>query len=531
MARKTEEQEFRFPLKGIDLVNPRTRQDTDTAFDLVNVQIHDTLESRARGGIRPGLSKYNSAQVSGTNRIQLLDYATTVANSGPSTTGVGYRTTRIVAVSNGAITMVPSSGAMNAATVSGSRTLSATSPFMLSSELYGRVYITDGISYKIWIASNNTATDWTPTTGSLPGTDGTRVARLITTWGGRLVMAGLPAEPHNYFMSAVGAPLDWDSTPDNPTPASAVVGDEGDLGQLGGVITGLAPFNDDILIMGTDKSLLAMTGNPAQGGGVDVLEEGIGMAFGKAWCMDPNGRLFFFSSQGTIYSLDGPSSAPTPISQNSINPSLASINLNTNFVRMAWNEKQYGFHVFITPFTAGAATHWFFDVRTQGWFKWVHAQNNHNPMSVLQFDGDAPADQKVLIGSEDGYVRLIDSTVSNDDGTAISSFVVLGPMNYGGQPFIIKELQGHLDSNSSSMLYEFGVGDTPELAIANLAGVFTGDGTLAAGRSITVNPRQRAVWAFLKVGHTSSSTPWAFELFRVRNSVVTSAKARRHSEP
>jgi hypothetical protein len=349
-------------------------------------------------------------------------------------------------------------------------------------------------------------------------------------WRSRIVLAGLPSDPHNYFMTKVGDPLDLDYSPDTVTADQAVAGDVGVLGKMGDVLTCLIPYNDDILLFGCDHSIYAMSGDPQDGGGYDLISDTIGMPFGAPWCMDSTGRVYFFSSKGQVYRLDGPQSAPVPISNESIAPDLDAVNLNTNLIRLTWDEKLQGINVFITPYTAGATTHWFYDSRTQGWFRDVFGNTSHNPMTVLTLDADDPADRVILIGSEDGYVRQIDDTVSTDDGGAISSFVIMGPISNGGNPFIITELQGHLDSNSSSMLYEIGVGDTPETAIANFAGTFTGDGTMAAGLGVTHNPRQRANWAFVKVGQTSSATSWAFEKVRVAYSTVESSRGRKHSE-
>jgi len=529
MAREAKELLLTFPFLGVDVVAPREQQPQSTCFDLQNVQFTDTLEGRQRGGIRPGLSKYHANTFGGTGRIQCIDYATTVVDTAPPTGGTGLRTILAVAVRGGTVSRFNTT-TITAATAGGSRTLSSTSPVIFSTELFGRIYFTDGISYKIWIASNNTLSDWTPTAGSIPGTDGTAVARLIETWGSRIVLSGLASDPHNYFITAIDDPLDFDYAPANPTDASAVAGDVGILGKIGDPITSIIPYNDDILLLATDHSLWAMGGNPAAGAGFDIISDSVGVPFGKPWCMDSTGQVYIFSTKGTIYRLAGPSSPPEPITNASIAPLLDAINLNTNLIRMAYDEVRQGFWVFITPYTAAATTHWYYDARTQGWFKYVFAATNHNPMTVKVYDGDAPTDRVILIGSEDGYVRFVDDTVSTDDGTAISSYVIMGPISGGGKPVIITELQGNLDPDSSSMLYEVGVGDTPQAAAADFAGSFTGDGTLAAGRGVTHNPRLRGFWSYIKVGHTSSSTPWAFESIRVKYSVITSSKGRRHTE-
>lgn len=529
MSRQVTEQEFRFPLRGKDVVTPRTAQGPDTFVDGQNVRIFDSLESRARGGLRYGLSKYLSAQLSGSNRIQNITNITTIANTSPNTSALFVRQVKGVAVSNGTVSMFNTS-AFTAAASSGSRSLSNTAPFILSAGLFSKVYFTDGISYRVWDGSDNTVTDWTPTAGSLPGTDGTSVPRLIAMWRSRIVLSGLRTDAHNWFMSRLGNANDFDYDPAEQDKIQAVAGGTGKVGTIGAPINSLMPYTDDVLLIGTDSSIHAMSGDPADGGVLDTLSTSTGTAFGQPFTMDSYGNLYFFSSRGSIHMIAAGGGAPQSLTEGNIDPELRSVDLNTSFVRMAFDDSQLGLYVFISPFSAGATTHYFFDLRTKGWFPISFANTSHNPFAVSVFDGDDPDDRVVLLGGEDGRIRKLDKSVSNDDGTAISSYVLLGPIKAeGNKPFVLSELQAHLDLNSSSMRYEVVVADTPERAILNIAGTFTGDGTFSAGLSPTHNPRKRGYWGYIKVGDTSSSSPWAFEYLRARLSVISSSRGRQRA--
>ncbi len=72
--------DLRFPLKGVDVSQGFGMQQPGTTPIGQNVRAYDTLTLRARGGSRPGLTRYINAQVNGTNVIQELNYVV----------GVGY---------------------------------------------------------------------------------------------------------------------------------------------------------------------------------------------------------------------------------------------------------------------------------------------------------------------------------------------------------------------------------------------------------------------------------------------------------
>lgn len=350
MARETQIATMGFPLGGVNVVAPRSAQPEGTCFDCLNVRPFDVSEARSRGGARPGISKFVSSTIGGTTRVQDINSTTTVINSAPASSSLRVRQVLAVAVRGGTVYQVDSSS-VSAATTSGVRTLSSTAPFIFSAELFGRVYYTDGTSYKIWVAANNTTTDWTPTAGSLPGTDGTTTPRLIEMWRSRLVLSGLRSDPHNWFMSKLGDPLDWDYAPATVTETQAIQGGSGVVGKIGDVITCMIPYSDEILIVGCDHSIYQIAGDPqASSGRIDLISDTIGMAFGRPWCRDSAGNVYFFSSLGHVYVIPGGTGRPQPLTNNSIAPLLIDTNLNTVLVRMVWDEVQQGLYLFITPF-------------------------------------------------------------------------------------------------------------------------------------------------------------------------------------
>lgn len=71
--------ELQFPLLGVDKGRTTSQQPQLTTPAIKNMRPYDTLDSRARGGQRPGLDKKYSEQISATtNPIVALCSVTVV---------------------------------------------------------------------------------------------------------------------------------------------------------------------------------------------------------------------------------------------------------------------------------------------------------------------------------------------------------------------------------------------------------------------------------------------------------------------
>ena len=517
-----------FPKMGIVVTVPRTQQPPETCVDSQNVRARDSIDGRSRGGLRPGHSRYVNTTFGGGTKIQDINYSTIIANSAPAANTLSYRQTAPMAIANGTVYAFTAPNTVTAATVGGARTLSNTVPFIFSSELFQRIYIVDGTSYKIWIASNNTTTDWTPTAGSLPGTDGTVAPRLIEMWRSRIVLSGLRTDPHNWFMSRLGDPLDWEYAPASTTETQPVQGGVGVVGKLGDVINSIIPYSDDICIFGCDHSIWQLAGDPQAGGRMDLISGTIGMAFGRPYCQDSTGTIYFLTSRGSVCTMRGGGSPlgtggnPVSITEDSIDPLLTNTNLNTTYVRMVWDEEQNGAYLYLTPFLNSASTVWFYDAKNKGWFKDAFSNTNVGPTSVKAFDGDLPGDRVVLLGGRDGYIRYVNVNSVYDDNIsnyAIGAYVIIGPTmaEDGKKPFILTELQALTDSSSNTIKYEILTGDTPDAALDTASVAFTADGSWGAGMGSCENPRVRGYYIYYKIGSNSATTSWAIE--RVRSKI------------
>jgi hypothetical protein len=513
-----------FPLGGVDLSQGLLRQPKRQAEGYrqryttptgQNVRSQDPALRRERGGSRPGLSKFVAAAVVADWLIQEL--GTVSVSGGGDLPGGGRvsnssgRAVQCIAVCQGNVFAV---NAGDVGWTSATNNTGNSPPFNYSGVLYSaennqKLYFADGTNWAYYDPRRGEVNTWTASAGTLPADSENNAPRLICTWRGRTVLSGLLQDPQNIFFSRVNDPHDWDYAPAEKSPVDAVALNLAPQGFVGDLVTALIPYSDDVLVVGCDHHVYLLRGDPAAGGQVDLVSDTIGIAWGVAWCKDPYGTLYFFSNRGGIYSLV-PGQAPLRVSQ-AIEQLVQEVDTGTNAIRMIWDDRYQGLHVFVTPLAAPAdATHYFFEARTGAWWTDVFADDDHNPLCCAVFDGNEPDDRALLLGCWDGYVRKLDLDADDDDGTAIASEVVLGPiLTATTDDMLLKELQATLGEDSGDVAYAVHVGAHPEAALAATAAV---SGTWSEGRNPTAPVRRAGHAVYVKL---TSSVQWALEGIRM----------------
>lgn len=337
------------------------------------------------------------------------------------------------------------------------------------SQCNGLVYFVDGVHFRQFDPSTGVVSDWTASAGSLPVDGASRAPRIIETWRGRIVLAGLIGLSFEWFMSRIGDPRDFDYAPPDPpgpAPDDPVSSQTGPQGIVGDVITGFIPFNDDLAYFLCSHSIYMLQGDPQDNGQITLVTDAIGGAFGRAWCKGPDGTVYFFSNRCGIFTLT-PDRQPQRISQN-IEQLVQNVDTGANRVTMMWDDRFQGVHIWITPMAGGDAEHLFYETRTHAWFQEIYDQALHNPLCACQFDGNNPEDRVVLIGSFDGVVRYLDPNADSDDGRTIFSTVVFQPLlSPGLDDMILTEWQAVLGSDSGPVKWSILAGTTAEQALNN----------------------------------------------------------------
>lgn len=476
-----------------------------------------------------------------TKRAEFISVGTNQASNGTpnvhnvrlvnsAQSGASPRTLTTMAVSGGDIVKFTTSGTVS---VTGGTAALDSAAYVQSTTLFKNVYWTDGRQYKEYHPVTNEVVTYKCTSaGQMPN----RCA-LIETWRGRIVLARSADEPHNWFLSKKDEPNNWDFFPAVPGETDAVAGNNSPAGLCPDIINSVVPYSEDILVFGGDHSIWALVGDPAAGGRLELVSDVAGMSFGRPWCKDPNGVLYFFGSQGGIFKWV-PGARPERVSVNKIERQLQEVNLSTHYIRLVYNYKDEGIHILQCPFGAGGTTvsHWFLELQTGAFSKdkfgtstWTNVQ----PTAAMVVDGDEFDDRSVVFGCEDGYVRKWDKAAKSDDTrtdgvthNAIDAFFTLFPLPGLSEESTAFESQFSgltvvLDPEQEGARYELYASETPEEI-----GVARRMGDLVPGRNPPKWDRVSGSYCGLRIRNAAPEQRFAWERGYVRVSSAGPVRAR-----
>ena len=385
----------------------------------------------------------------------------------------------------------------------------------------GEIYVADGQEIQVYSAADDTVRELRAKSfGAVP-----HRARLIEQWRGRMVAARTDEAPGIWRMSRMGDWEDWDEFPTVPDAAAAVTSQTSRAGVCPDAINTIVPYSDDVLWFGCDNSIWQLSGDPGAQHVFDNINDEIGMAYGKPWCRDDVGRLWFFGSKGGLYTME--QGSLRDIAGDRIRQRLRKVDLSKYFVRLAYNYEEDGIHIFLCPFDNPQipVDHYFYCKRT-GSFHVDHFGTDSvfiNPTAVQVVDGDAPADRCIHIGCEDGRIRRWGKS---DNGTvpysdevnaspaalnplaAIDSYVLIGPLApvRDTSEAAFSDFTAILSSKFDGCNYEFFASDDPEHL-----GRAVAQGTLSGGRNATELVRVSGDSVFLRLRNNSKDSYWSLE--------------------
>jgi hypothetical protein len=340
--------------------------------------------------------------------------------------------------------------------------------------------------------------------------------RLTTFYRGRWVVARGDKDPYSIHASAVGDPLNWDFYSLAPKVTDAFSGANQDTASNPDVVNALAPFYDDVLIVGGENSITQYRGDLSSLGEIDYFTDSTGFAFGDSWCLSPSGNLYFFGSRGGVWvmqpKVDARTVPPVEITASTIAEALRDVNLQTHLVRLVWDYAEQGFHVFITPIDADSVSssqqHWYYCERTKSWWREQFGTTALQPFSAALLAGDTADQRRVAIAGTDGYLRIYDGAASSDDGTLIASKALIGPIlppdtALEARINSLNAVLGNVDTGCSWALY---ASDDPALPGAAVA-----TGTFTQGRNPRISARARGSYLWLELSNLTAGGRWAVE--------------------
>lgn len=420
-----------------------------------------------------------------------------------------------------------------------------TSDQLSMAEAFEKCFIVNGTKFRYIAFAGGTPSwnTWTASKGSLPSK-----AYLICRYHGRIVLAGNPDEPFQWYMSRQFDHTDFLYTANDA--GSPVKGGDADAGQVGDIIRALCPFHDDYLVIGCNSSIWVLFGNPASGGELRSVTDEVGMFGAKSWCFGPDKSLYFVGTNKHFYRLV----MPGGVSNLSVKrlPNIAlddPFAPSTHRVTMCYDKDRHGILVSITKLADGTNSNYWYSLQIVDGEEKIggFCPESYPPVcasySMLYYDADNPAYKGLLVGSTDGYIRKFDNSAKSDDGgttdIAIQSHVGIGPFPMGDG----ERKEGTLESmdmtvatgiNSSSadsdnVAYKVfsarTAADAIKRFIANtaprIAGLFKGPGNK---RGTTRRQPVSGLFGMIRLENNTIDESWSFESLDVKGDIVGRAK-------
>ena len=264
---------------------------------------------------------------------------------------------------------------------------------------------------------------------------------IMELWNGRIVKAGYSQNPQQWSMTAQGDPYDEDVQPPLPFAGRAILGTLSRIGPSPRPVTALRAIDDDFLFWGTDASIYRMTGDPTQGGQLDLVTDEIGMAFGASICKSPEGRIYFMASDGGVwqYAYNGGAGRVSlpwieerlkALDLRQVRPVLQ-YSLETRQVRIyLLRRDNTGPREILEDGTR--PPHFIMEEDSGAWSELTFGHDSLEPQAVTTLDGDGSEDLYELIAGWDGRLRAWSRDAFDDDGVQIDSEAELGPFDSGG---------------------------------------------------------------------------------------------------
>lgn len=335
----------------------------------------------------------------------------------------------------------------------------------------------------------------------------------MTVFRDRLVWASGRA----WYMSRQGSIGDYDYSVGAEDQGAAIAATVSDAGQPGEPIVAMAAGGYDYLLFFAEDTTWVLRGDPRYDGQLYNLSRTEGCVDSHAWCYGNKGEVYFLSKQGLCVLPADMSKAPEQISNNPLPRQLRGLSRFSYNISLAYDSQDQAVVILVVPKGDGSGEHWRFDVDSGSFWKFTFANPDHQPVEAIEFSGTPNRPSRVVMACRDGIVRQMSGT--DDDGTAISSEIVLGPFQASEIPMheaIINEVTGVFDITSGTVTLGIFVDDSADEVMRRATDGSIADFTSTIGPGLTnvIRPRRRGVAFCVKV---TSSNQWAFEALSVTN--------------
>ena len=233
---------------------------------------------------------------------------------------------------------------------------------------------------------------------------------LITSFGGRIVLAGLPTSQTNWFMSKLGDPLDWTNVVSAAHTAQAG-GTSTSFGKLGEPIITMFPFGESGLLLAGNNSITYMTTDPVVSGAQFVrMSNSVGVKSVDAWCQGPEKTCFIVSDDG-VYQVS-PNQFNIQRGQNITSGRLdgffGSLADGDVDIKLAYDPPRTTVMMFVNrPADPIGMEHYQLHVPTGSWWKWTSNDTRMDTMTTHCFHSPYGGERKgVWYGYESGRICI-----------------------------------------------------------------------------------------------------------------------------
>jgi hypothetical protein len=362
--------------------------------------------------------------------------------------------------------------------------------------------------------------------GSMPSR-----ATIGDPWRGRACLTGNSVDPHQWYQSRQLNPYDMMYGEDDEQ--SAVAGTDAKAGKVGDIITASIPYSDDYKIYGSIGDLWLLRGDPAAGGTLDKLIEGIGVVSQWSWCFDDAGNLYILDLKG-LYKITRGLANIVPMTSDKIPNFTKDLALNpeTQRIVISFDPDKQCLIISVTTIETGSNANYVYDMQSEGFFPCNDYPVQDAIMCSHYYDADDPEQRRLLFGCWDGHIRIRDNAAKSDDigsmlspaSAAIDSYVLLGPVmigqnhNYNGKMKTMTVVTaggkaGGTVPDSNDVDYEVYVGDDAETVMEKAdAGTSLLSGVISApGRAKPVRRNARGVFIAVRLGNDTALETWGME--------------------
>ncbi len=371
--------------------------------------------------------------------------------------------------------------------------------------------------------------NWTLTDGTFP--DGG--SNVMALFEGRIFMNSM-YNPNQWFATRQGDPLDLDDSVENDVQA-AISSQSSEAGVVGDSLISLIPYKDNYLIFGLANSFYILRGGSTGSGALSLLTEETGIFSPDSYCWDNEGNLYVVGLNGFFKFPNGMATESTGIDNISFRfqPNLfksLKLNRKSDRVVLGFDRDNYLINVSISMQDGKWEVCFVYDIKNDCIMPDSYA-TGCVPSSFLYANDYSAGESGLLVGCYDGYVRVFDPETKSDDGTAIDSYTLFGPIVINDlirAKIKVNEIQINLSEDSDGLSWYLYAGKSPEEIVrgikdGSLNYLYTGTFT-SGGRQAVIRDKIAGESIAILFRLNTLNSSWGLEGIKIRYSIAGKEK-------